>query len=159
MPAQSPSYDDLPRHIVASFILPYISSSDWLRFRASSRGCYQTVHGSADVSQFFCPKCSRHAPTVQRNNHATTSTIASSSSNENNSILSENLWKLALLRDFLFEDTDGDHEYQDLMHRTFHSPVEPVSDALVSTQNVFTASNLFVSWMHWRKLSLRLNSW
>jgi hypothetical protein len=154
----SSTFNDLPRHIAASFILPYILSSDWLRFRAASRGCYQTVHGSANdvvVSHFFCPKCRPHAPTSMQ--CTSTTVVPSSSSNE---ILSQNLWKLALIRDFLFQETDGD-ENQDLklMHRTFHSPIEPVSDALVSTQNMFTASNLFVSWMHWRKLSLRLNSW
>ena len=168
MPAQSSpsSFDDLPRHIAASFILPYVSSSDWLRFRAASRGCYQTVHGSSNdvVSHFFCPKCHPHAPTSLQCTSTTvvpSSSSSSLSSNENNNILSENLWKLALIRDFLFQETDGD-ENQDLnlMHQTFHSPIEPtVSDALVSTQNMFTASNLFVSWMHWRKLSLRLNSW
>lgn len=154
MPTQSsPSFGDLPRHIVASFILPYVSSNDWLSFRVSSRGCYRTVHGSADhVSQFVCPKC--RCPT-------TTSTIASSSNeNNNNNILSENLWRLALVRDFLFEETPDDdiNQNQDWMHQSFHSPFEPVSDALVSTQNMFTASNLFVSWMHWRKLYLRLDS-
>ena len=56
----------------------------------------------------------------------------------------------------MFEDGD-DHDDVLLMHKSLHSPVEPVSDAFVSTQNMFTASNLFVSWMHWRKLYLRLN--
>lgn len=159
-PQSSPSFDDLPRHIAASFILPYVSSSDWLSFRVSSRGCYRTVHGSADdVSQFVCPKCRRHAPAMRCNNATTTTSTSASSSNENNNILSENLWKLALVRDFLFEETDDDiNQNQDLMHQSFHSPVEPVSDALVSTQNMFVASNLFVSWMHWRKLYLRLDS-
>ena len=148
MPAQSSpsSFDDLPRHIAASFILPYVSSSDWLRFRAASRGCYQTVHGSPK-------KCRPHAPPSMQ--CTSTTVVPSSSSNE---ILSENLWKLALIRDFLFEDTDENQDLN-LMHQTFHSPVEPtVSDALVSTRDMFTASNLFISWMHWRKLSLRLDS-
>ena len=69
-------------------------------------------------------------------------------------ILSERLWKLALVRDFMFDESDD----EDWLLRSFHSPTEPVSDALLSTQNMFTASSLFISWMHWRKINLRLDS-
>ena len=161
MAPQSPSFDDLPRHIATSFILPYVSSSDWLRFRVASRKCYEIVHGSDaddDVSQFVCPKC--RAPTTQTTTRChdddvtTAATIASTSSRSGRNILSESLWKLALIRDFMFEESDD----EDWLHRSIHSPTEPVSDALLSTQNMFTASSLFISWMHWRKLYLRLNS-
>ena len=163
MPPRSPSFDDLPRHIATLFILPYVNSSDWLSFRVSSRRCYETVHGSSaaeDVTQFVCPTCrirgasTTPTATTRCNNAATNTFIRESSSGDN--VLSENLWKLALVRDFMFEDGD-DHDDVLLMHKSLHSPVEPVSDAFVSTQNMFTASNLFVSWMHWRKLYLRLN--
>ena len=161
MAPQSPSFDDLPRHIATSFILPYVSSSDWLRFRVTSRRCYEIVHGSGadeDVSQFVCPKC--RATTTQtttrcHDDDSTTAaaTIIRASSRSGNNILSENLWKLALVRDFMFEESDD----EDWLHSSIHSPTEPVSDALLSTKNMFTASNLFVAWMHWRKLYLRLN--
>jgi hypothetical protein len=162
MAPQSPSFDDLPRHIATSFILPYVSSSDWLRFRVASRRCYEIVHGSDaddDVSQFVCPKCRAPAtPTTTttrcHDDDVTTVVSASTSPCSGSNILSERLWKLALVRDFMFDESDD----EDWLLRSFHSPTEPVSDALLSTQNMFTASSLFISWMHWRKINLRLDS-
>lgn len=149
MPLQSP-FESLPRHIATAFVLPYVTSSDWLNFRLASRSCYTLVHGSADdVSQFFCPTCHlrRVLATSKR-----CDTITNTNTELDGNVLSDNLWKLALVRDFHFEEKD------DFLDQSIHSPIEPVSDAFVSTQHIFTASNLFVSWMHWRRLNIRIKN-
>ncbi len=56
------------------------------------------------------------------------------------------------MRDYQFEGTDDGND--ELLYKSLHFPIEPVSDAFLSTKNLFTASNLFVSWMHWRKLEI-----
>ena len=152
--SQSPLFNALPGHITTSFILPYVTSSDWLNFRAASRACYISVHGSGDdVWQFVCPTC-------QATKSPTNQVCASGKCGNDVVILSkspdgikscEKLWKLALVRDYQFQDADDGHD--ELLYKSIHPrPIEPVGDGFLSTKNLFTASNLFVSWMHWRKL-------
>jgi hypothetical protein len=157
--SQSPLFNTLPGHITTSFILPYVTSSDWLNFRAASRACYISVHGSGDdVWQFVCPTCqATKSPTIPgcASGNAENVVILSTTPDGNEN-LCEKLWKLALVRDYQFEDTDDGHD--ELLYKSLHSPIEPVSDAFLSTENLFTASNLFFSWMHWRKLETRVIS-
>jgi len=150
----TPSLDALPRHIVTAFILPCITSSDWLNFRLASRTCYCLVHGSGaeDVSQFCCPTCRPLASLVggdasnlsfdgTETNDGTTITPSS-----NNDVLSDNLWKLALMRDFQFEDVTN-KEGRSLMYQSIHLPLQKHWH-----RNLFESSNLYMSWKHWQKL-------
>jgi uncharacterized protein affecting Mg2+/Co2+ transport len=109
---------------VVSSILPYIASNDWLKFRTVSKGCYRIVHDVDDVEN------------------------AGNRGSE-----SEALWRLALKRDFHF-----DKGLDDCL-QSFHSPVNNVNidthigdTPFLSTSNMFTAPNTFISWKHWTKV-------
>mmetsp|Transcript_19489 Transcript_19489/g.42356 ORF Transcript_19489/g.42356 Transcript_19489/m.42356 type:complete len:157 (-) Transcript_19489:424-894(-) len=147
-PSQSP-IEALPRSIATSSILPFVTSNDWLNFRVASRSCYEFVHNTADVSHAFCPICQMHgAVRTSTSNEACYNTINSGGGRE-----SETLWRIALVRDYQFEEAGDEH----IFHQSIHSPVNSQSDAFVSTNNLFTASNSFISWTHWRKIDLRLH--
>mmetsp|Transcript_3325 Transcript_3325/g.6383 ORF Transcript_3325/g.6383 Transcript_3325/m.6383 type:complete len:528 (+) Transcript_3325:88-1671(+) len=118
-PPQSP-FEALPRYIATS-ILSYVTSDDWLNFRLSSRTSFETVHGAS-----------------------TTTNVGDEES--------ESLWRLALVRDYQFRETDD----VDYLHRTIKID-DSRSDAFLSTDNVFTASNSFESWKNWRKIDLRVH--
>ena len=147
----SPSpFDDLPRTIVTSSILPYTTSADWLNFRLASRSSYEIVHGTSNV--------------VAAVVHASPSTTqASSSSIQEHEEDSESLWQLALIRDYQFGASD-DGTY---MHQCFRCPTNTSSttesdsdngdESFLSTSQMFTAANSYESWKHWRKLDARLH--
>eukprot|EP00571_Detonula_confervacea_P006525 CAMPEP_0172328778 /NCGR_PEP_ID=MMETSP1058-20130122/60530_1 /TAXON_ID=83371 /ORGANISM="Detonula confervacea, Strain CCMP 353" /LENGTH=845 /DNA_ID=CAMNT_0013045907 /DNA_START=39 /DNA_END=2575 /DNA_ORIENTATION=+ len=147
-PSQSP-IEALPRSIATSSILPFVTSNDWLNFRVASRSCYEFVHNTADVSHAFCPICRMHgAVRTSTSNETCYNTTNSGGGRE-----SETLWRIALVRDYQFEEAGDEH----IFHQSIHSPVNSQSDAFVSTNNLFTASNSFISWTHWRKIDLRLH--
>ena len=135
-------FDILPQTIITTSILPFISSDDWLRFRAASRSSYETVHGTLDVSHSHCTicqsstyHCKEAAESVIRNHNLPNEEV-------------ENLWKLALMREYRFEIGS------DNIKQSIHSPpIERV--CFLSTRDVFTTPLAFVSWMHWRKLEAR----
>ena len=126
---QLPSFEDLPRSLVVSSILPYIASKDWLKFRTVSKGCYRIVHDIDDVW------------------HSADRTV---SNTNNSSSESEALWRLALERDFHFKKGSDD------CLQSFHSPVSNANSngdtPFLSTSSLFTAPNAFISWKHWRKI-------
>ena len=69
---------------------------------------------------------------------------------------SEALWRLALVKDYQF---DGSEE-ESIMHQCIRSidVTQNEDDAFLSTDNIFTAANSFISWKHWRKIDLRIHS-
>eukprot|EP00956_Cyclotella_meneghiniana_P006997 scaffold9417_cov61-Cyclotella_meneghiniana.AAC.1 len=138
-------FDILPQTIITSSILPFISSDDWLQFRAASRSSYETVHGTLDVSHSYCTVC--QSSTDHR------SEVAASSASEIHNHISpneevENLWKLALIREYRFELGS------DNIKQSIHSPASE-RECFLSTRDVFTTSTAFISWKHWRKLEAR----
>ena len=141
-----PSLDALPRHIVTAFILPCITSSDWLNFRLASRTCYCLVHGSGanDVPQFCCPTCRPLVGGDDASNLSNDGIAITPSSN--NDVLSDNLGKLALVREFQFEDGTNEEE-RSWMCQSFHMPpYQPgnTRSAVLSTSNMFKASSIFI---------------
>jgi uncharacterized protein affecting Mg2+/Co2+ transport len=152
MTLQSPSFEDLPRSIATSSILPYVASGNWLNFRAASRGCYEIVHGTADVWH--------SSDRASASDQSLGANAACSDSRSGNVVSeSEALWRLALARDYHFEAGADDDECL----RSIRSPaVAPNDDdddddddaPFLSTGNIFTASNSFISWKHWRKIDL-----
>ncbi len=156
MPPQ-PSFEALPRHIVTSSILPFVTSGDWLNFRLASRTCYDIVHGhgsSEDVAQFECPTCRRRAGAGSTSTGCNAVPLADTATSCDTE-LSEALWKIALVRDFQFEESTENH---DLLHQAIHclDGDRPLSEPFLSTKHRFTTSNLFVSWLHWRRLDLKM---
>ena len=149
----SPSpFDDLPRTIVTSSILPYTTSADWLNFRLASRSSYEIVHGTTNTNV---------AVAVAHASPNTTQASSSSSIQENEED-SESLWQLALIRDYQFDASD-DGTY---MHQCFRCPANNSSttesdsdgdESFLSTSQMFTAANSYESWKHWRKLDARLH--
>lgn len=157
MPPQSPSFEALPRHIVTSSILPFVTSGDWLNFRLASRTCYDIVHGhgsSEDVAQFECPTCRRRAGAYSTSTHCHDVPLAVPTTSCDTE-LSEALWKIALVRDFQFDESKENH---DLLYQAIHclDGDRPPSEPFLSTKHLFTTSNLFVSWIHWRRLDLKI---
>ena len=69
---------------------------------------------------------------------------------------SEALWRLALVKDYQF---DGSEE-ESILHQCIRSidVTQNEDDAFLSTDNIFTAANSFISWKHWRKIDLRIHS-
>ena len=69
---------------------------------------------------------------------------------------SEALWRLALVKDYQF---DGSEE-ESIMHQCIRSidVTQNEDDAFLSTDNIFTAANSFISWKQWRKIDLRIHS-
>jgi len=127
------SFDTIPQSIATSSILPYITSNDWLNFRLASRSCYQIVHGTnvtADGSSDSLP-------------------IATADGEGSES---EVLWRLALVREYQFDESEEDEEM-------FHQCIKPnlsydENTAFLSTDNLLTAPNSFIAWMNWRKIDL-----
>ena len=69
--------------------------------------------------------------------------------------VSEALWRLALVQDYQF---DGSEE-ESILHQCISMDVtQNEDDAFLSTDNIFTAANSFISWKHWRKIDLRIHS-
>ena len=136
-------FNELPRNIMTQSILSYVDSVDWLNFRAVSRGCYQIVHGTLDVWQF--------------------SDVTSSAFNADttaNGSECEALWRLALARDYQFDGKAGDECLQSIRSPARREDISWKDDddiPFLSTRNIFTASNAFISWKHWRKLDSRLH--
>lgn len=130
------SFDTIPQSIATSSILPYITSNDWLNFRLTSRSCYQIVHGTnatADEISISSPS------------------LAETADGEGNSE-SEALWRLALVREYQFDESEEDEEM-------FHQCIKPnlsydENTAFLSTDNLLTAPNSFIAWMNWRKIDL-----
>ena len=138
MSAPPASLDSIPNTIAATSILPFVTSSDWLNFRAASRRCYEIIHG-------------HHIGATQQE--------------KQNDEESEALWRLALVRDYRFEgpqqdDVDGDNR-RSLMYQSIRCRNNDDDDdddlPFLITSGVFTASKAFESWKHWRKIDLRLN--
>jgi len=128
----SASLDALPNSIVATSILPFVTSTDFLNFRLTSRRCYEIIHGH-DVGA-----------TQQQHEEEE----------------SEALWRLALVRDYQFEQQEENYEGNVLlMYQTIRSNPDPEDDVhpFLSTSDVFTASTAFISWKHWRKIDRRLH--
>lgn len=75
----------LPRNVATS-ILSYTTSDDWLSFRLASRSCYELVHGTAGAS--------------------------STSGNEE----SDDLWKIALVNDYHFDPSADDTLMRQCFH-------------------------------------------
>ena len=150
--SRSTSFEDLPRSIATMSILPYVGSSDWLNFRASSRGCYQTVHDTTNV--WHSSNRTRAPPSIPGCEDA-----ANSDPSANNGGESDALWRLALARDYQFEGGATDDECL----QSFHSPGVNLNDdddaPFLSTRNMFTAPKdaPFISWKHWRKIDLCLH--
>ena len=155
----TPSLDALPRHIVTAFILPCITSSDWLNFRLASRTCYCLVHGSGanDVSQSCCSICRPRAQVGGDASNPSHDGTAINPSSDND-VLSDNLWKLALIREFQFEDHTNEKE-RSWVYQSFHMPPYQPWDtfsAVLSTRNMFKASSIFMAWVHWKRICYRL---
>ena len=131
MSAPPASLDSIPNTIAATSILPFVTSSDWLDFRAASRRCYEIIHG-------------HHVGATQQQE-------------QQNDEESEALWRLALVRDYRFEE-DGD-DRRSLMYQSIRSnkPNFTYGVSLLTTSGVFTASKAFESWKHWRKIDVRLH--
>jgi len=146
----TPSVDALPRHIVTAF-----KCSDWLNFRIASRTCYCLVHGSGaeDVSQSCCSICRPRAQVGGDASNPSHDGNAITPSSDND-VLSDNLWKIALVREFQFEDGTNE-EVRNWMYQSFHMPPYQPGDAMsgvLSTRNMFKASSIFMSWVHWQKI-------
>ena len=107
--SRSPSFEDLPRSIVTISILPYVGSSDWLNFRAASRGCYQTVH---DTDNVWDSSDRSRTPIIPGCDDA-----ASSDPSANNGGESEALWRLAWRETIILRGGATDECLQ-----SFHSP-------------------------------------
>jgi hypothetical protein len=136
-------FDALPHTTITASMLPFVSTDDWLQFRAASRSCYEMVHGTTNVSHGHCSLC-----------QSTRHLLHEEASDANNSLNeeAENLWKLALVRDYRFQ-MGGD----DLL-KSIHSPKDEYGRErhhFLSTEDVFTASTSFQSWKHWRKIEAR----
>jgi len=101
----------------------------------ASRSCYRIVHGTnvtADGS-------SNSSPSI--------AAIADGEGSE-----SEELWRLALVREYQFDESEEDKEM-------FHQCIKPnlsynENTAFLSTKNLFTAPNSFIAWKNWRKIDL-----
>jgi hypothetical protein len=135
MSAPPASLDSIPNTIAATSILPFVTSSDWLNFRAASRRCYEIIHGHHDVGA-----------TQQQEQ-------------QQNDEESEALWRLALVRDYRFEELqeDGD-DRRSLMYQSIRCHDNAYGDGpFLTTSDVFTASKAFESWKHWRKIDVRLH--
>ena len=97
MSSRSP-FDTIPQSTTSS-ILSYCISNDWLNFRLVSRSCYQIVHGKNVANTF--------------------NTIAIVDGEGRSE--SEVLWRLALVREYQFDEADEklshqcieQNEYQD----------------------------------------------
>ncbi|KAL9180609.1 hypothetical protein ACHAXT_011062 [Thalassiosira profunda] len=143
-PALQPSaIEALPRTL-ASSVLSYVTSDDWLNFRSASKSCHEIVHGTPDVWA---------------------STSSDAPANGGSESESDSLWRLALFRDYGFgkpSDTamiplmkaGGDGE--DVYRRCIHAS-DPQSGAFLSTKDVFTAPSCYVAWKHWRRIDQRLH--
>ena len=141
-------FDTLPQTIVTASILPFISTDDWLQFRVASRNCYEIVHGTTHVSHAFCPIC--QASTTD--DHSIVEDDGSSSCDVTNEE-AENLWKLALVREYRFDVMGGDD-----LKQSIHSPndrPECEMTGFLMTRDMFTAPSSFISWKHWRKIEAR----
>lgn len=57
-----------------------------------------------------------------------------------------------MVRDYQFEEAGDEQCFHQSIHSCGHQ-----SDAFLSTDNIFTSSNSFMSWKHWRKIDLRLH--
>ncbi|KAL3800833.1 hypothetical protein HJC23_001670 [Cyclotella cryptica] len=143
------AFDVLPQAITTTSILPFVSSDDWLAFRAVCRGCYEIVHGTNDVLHSFCPLCqsTSHSTGTDSNPLSSSSRCSSTQANDE----SDSLWNLALVRDYRFEIGVDEGNY---MKQAIHSPITGTISFL-STNDVFRASTSFISWKHWRKLEGR----
>ena len=145
-----PPLDFVPHSIVTLSILPFVSSDDWLSFRTASRNCYEIVHGTADVSESHCSLCQRHSALCTLATHR--DSIGSVDGEEEKE--SEALWKLALAREFRFDQNAAPESRK---HLSIHSPPIERDSAFLSTKNVFVTSTAFISWKHWRKIDRRLH--
>jgi len=139
----SASLDDLPNAIVAASILPFVTTTDWLNFRLQSRKFYEIVHGH-DVGA-----------ALQGFGHDVGATQQQNEDEE-----SKALWRLALVRDYRFEQQKGDGEDDgSLMYQTIrcNPDHDDEMNPFLSTSDVFTASTAFISWKHWRKIDICLH--
>ena len=143
-------FDTIPQSTTSS-ILSYVTSNDWLNFRFASRSCYQIVHGTNVAN--------------------TSDTIATVDGEVNESEL---LWRLALVREYQFDESEEDEEllyqcieqnereYQfddedeELLHQCIEQN-EYQDDAFLRTDDMFRAPNLFIAWKNWRKIDLRIH--
>lgn len=66
---------------------------------------------------------------------------------------SETLWRLALVKDYQFDGSED----ESILHQCIRCSMNE-DDAFLSTDNIFTAENSFISWKHWRKIDLRIHS-
>eukprot|EP00584_Thalassiosira_punctigera_P011626 CAMPEP_0172567428 /NCGR_PEP_ID=MMETSP1067-20121228/115869_1 /TAXON_ID=265564 ORGANISM="Thalassiosira punctigera, Strain Tpunct2005C2" /NCGR_SAMPLE_ID=MMETSP1067 /ASSEMBLY_ACC=CAM_ASM_000444 /LENGTH=537 /DNA_ID=CAMNT_0013358777 /DNA_START=139 /DNA_END=1752 /DNA_ORIENTATION=+ len=62
---------------------------------------------------------------------------------------SESLWRLALVRDYGFGGADDD----EFLHRAIRTRARG-GVGFLSTDDIFTAPNLFISWKHWRRIDV-----
>eukprot|EP00970_Alexandrium_tamarense_P002429 scaffold353_cov201-Alexandrium_tamarense.AAC.5 len=92
-------FGTLPHSIITTSILPFVTTDDWLSFRGASRGSFEIVHGTTNVSFSYCSMC-----------QPTTCSMCDSSSvgtnrgtNDRSYAESEALWKIALVKDYQFE--------------------------------------------------------
>ena len=140
-------FDVLPQTIATTSILPFIATDDWLQFRVASRNCYEIVHGTNHVAHAFCPICQAFTNDVPPKEDNSGSGNCVSASEE-----AENLWNLALVREYRF-DVGGDN-----LKQSIHSPSsrrENEITGFLMTRDVFTAPSSFISWKHWRKIEAR----
>jgi len=94
-----------------------------------SRGCYQIVHGKNVANTYD------------------TATVDGEGSE------SEALWRLALVREYQFDEED-----EELLHQCIEqNEYEDDDDAFLRTEDMFMAPNMFVSWKNWRKIDLRIH--
>ena len=136
----SASLDALPNAIVATSILPFVTASDWLHFRLATRRCYEIIHGH-DVGV--------DATQQQQQQHEEEE--------------SEALWRLALVRDYHFEQQQVDAGRRSLMYQSIRCNCnnwiksDRGVNPFLSTSDVFTASTAFISWKHWRKIDRQMH--
>jgi len=68
---------------------------------------------------------------------------------------SEVLWRLALVREYQFDESEKDEElfYQCIEQNEY----EDDDDAFLRIDDMFRAPNLFIAWKNWRKIDLRIH--
>ena len=143
-PPQSSPFEALPRYIATSSILSFVTSNDWLNFRLASHAPVLRWSMAQWMSPLHVALFSRAMiimgppPPIKPAALAILPALVAVWRRKE----SESLWRLALIRDYLFDEADDEN----ILHQSIHSPVDPQSDAILSTNNIFTASNSFISW-------------
>ena len=69
----------------------------------------------------------------------------------------ESLWKLALIRDYQFEDVGNCLSMRQTFTCSNYNDDDDEDDdsAFLSTKDMFTAATYFIAWKHWREIDLR----